>query len=98
MEGPVRAGYMEELRFLKRQQWAVIIAAITLTAGAFHMAQSVMPPPVGWEKTVATNILSFVAVGGVWLLYDLQRSLEATRKVLDPNDKNPFSRGMPIVF
>jgi len=40
MEAPVRAGYMEELRVGKRQQWAVAAAAIALIAGASHLAKS----------------------------------------------------------
>ena len=30
MEAPIKAGYMEELRFAKRQQWYVAAAAIGL--------------------------------------------------------------------
>jgi hypothetical protein len=35
---------LEEIRFAKKQQWAVAIAAITLIAGAFHMAHTVKQP------------------------------------------------------
>ena len=31
MEAPIKAGYMEELRFAKRQQWYVAAAAVELT-------------------------------------------------------------------
>jgi hypothetical protein len=37
MEAPIKAGYMEELRFAKRQQWYVAAAAVGLIAGAFHL-------------------------------------------------------------
>jgi hypothetical protein len=97
MEAPIKAGYMEELRFAKRQQWYVAAAAIGLIAGAFHLAQS-MAPLACWEKAVASNIVLLVAAGGIWLMFDLQHHLANTRKVLDPQDDRPWWRGAPIAF
>ena len=97
MEAPIKAGYMEELRFGKRQQWAVAAATIALIAGAFHLAQS-MAPLACWEKAVASNIVLVVAAGGIWLMFDLQTHLASTRTTIDPDDKRPWWRGMPIVF
>lgn len=97
MEAPVRAGYLEELRFAKRQQWYVAAAAVGLMAGAFHLAEG-MKPLACWEKTVTTNIVLLVAVGGIWLMFDLQQHLANTRKVLDPKDDRPLWRGAPIAI
>ena len=95
MAPPVVAGYMEELRFAKRQQWAVAAATIALIAGTFHLAQG-MTSLACWEKAVASNIVLLVAAGGIWLMFDLQWHLANTRKVLDPEDTRPWWRGMPI--
>jgi hypothetical protein len=96
MDPPVRAAHMEEIRFWKRQQWAVGGYAIALIAGAFHMMQSV-PQPLGpYEKGVASVLVLVIARGGGRLIWELQESLEKTRKVLDQEDPDP-ERGMHIV-
>jgi hypothetical protein len=66
MEPPIVAGHMEELRFWKRQQWAVTAYAIALIAGAFHMSQS-LKPLARWEKAVAM-IIAFLRRGWEWMV------------------------------
>jgi len=96
MDPSIKAAHMEELRFWKRQQWAVTTAAIALIAGAFHVAQTVMPPPVLWEKWVASILVGAIAVGGGWLIGGLQESLGQTRLALDSTDPDP-KRGRRVV-
>jgi hypothetical protein len=55
MEAPIKAGYMEELRFGKRQQWAVAAASIALIAGAFHVADGAKPL-ASWEKRAVSML------------------------------------------
>jgi hypothetical protein len=97
MEAPIKAGHMEELRFGKRQQWAVAAYTIGLIAGAFHLADGAKPLAC-WEKAVVSNIVLLVAAGGIWLMFDLQKHLASTRTTIDPDDKRPWWRGMPIAF
>jgi hypothetical protein len=96
MAPPVRAAHMEEVRFWKRQQWAVAGYAIALIAGAFHMTQSVREPLGTYEKVVASVLVLVIARGGGRLIRELQESLKKTRLVLDPKDTDP-ERGMHIV-
>jgi protein-S-isoprenylcysteine O-methyltransferase Ste14 len=87
MDTPVIAGYMEELRFAKRQQWAVAGYAIALIAGAFQLMK---PPLTTCEKSWVTLAIVGVAAGGIWLvLWDLQRHLASIRTTLDANDGKP---------
>jgi hypothetical protein len=96
MDPPVIAGYMEELRFAKRQQWAVAGYAIALIAGAFQLMK---PPLTTCEKSWVTLAIVGVAAGGIWLvLCDLQSHLASTRTTLDANDPSPLRRGRPIAI
>jgi len=55
----IKAALWEELRFAKRQQWAVTAAVLGLMAGAYTTVQ-----PLGlWEKRVAVSFICIVAVG-----------------------------------
>jgi len=93
----IKTAYLEEIRFAKLQQWAVTVAAITLIAGAFHMAHTVKQPLAIWEKVVATIAVTGVAGGGIWLLFKLQRHLRDTRKVIDHFDRTAWRRGLEVV-
>jgi|SRR6516165_866595 hypothetical protein len=92
----IEAARLEELRFAKRQQWAVAIATITFIAGAFHMAHSVKPLLEPWEKLTATILVSIVAIGASVLISKLQCHLYRTRKNIDPNDKS--LRGLDVAI
>jgi hypothetical protein len=96
MEAPIKAGYMEELRFGKRQQWAVATAAIALMAGAFHLADGMKPLLNGYEKSAVTLLVIALMVGGIWLIFDLQRHLAKTRRIIDRDDVSPYWRGIAI--
>jgi hypothetical protein len=94
----IKAAFWEELRFTKRQQWAVTIAAVGLIAGAFHMAHTVKHPLAPWEKYVATAFVLGVAGGGCWLLYKLQGHLRRTRRLIDWRDKTAWLRSADIAI
>jgi hypothetical protein len=96
MPPPIRAAHMEELRFWKKQQWAVAGAAIALIAGAIPLSQN-MKPLACWEKAVASLLVLSVAGGGGWLIWRLQKSLRDTRLVLYPTDPDP-KRGKDVVI
>jgi len=83
---------MEELRFAKRQQWAVTV--VTLIAGAYSMVQPLGP----WEKRVAIRLIWIVVAGGWYLLCSLQCHLRNTRLAIDPDDRYPLLRGADVVI
>ena len=90
MDSTTKAAYLEELRFAKRQQWAVTLAIIAFIAGAFHMAHSAKPLLGSGEKHAVAGFILFVVVGGSWLLYKLQGHLRNTRLLIDPDDTSPW--------
>src|SRR5215813_8634461 len=94
MRDTIKAAYMEELRFAKRQQWAVTIAVVTLIAGAYSMVQPLGP----WEKRVAIRLIWIVVAGGWYLLCSLQCHLRNTRLAIDPDDRYPLLRGADVVI
>jgi hypothetical protein len=99
IDSTIKAAYLEELRFAKRQQWAVAIAAITLIAGAFHIAHNIKEPLlICWETLGITLLVCGVAGGGCWLLWKLQHHLRRIRLHIDPLDKTPFLRGSEVAF
>jgi hypothetical protein len=93
----IEAARLEELRFAKRQQWAVAIATITFVAGAFHMAHNVEPAPNLCEKLVTTILVSIASIAGSAMIVKLQYHLRTTRLAIDPNDSTPW-RGLDVVI
>jgi len=93
----IKAALWEELRFVKRQQWAVTTAVIALIAGAYSIAG--VKQPLGlWEKWVAMGFILGLVAGGWWLLYSLQCHLRRTRLAIDRYDPNPLSRSADVVI
>ncbi len=90
MDSTTKAAHLEELRFAKRQQWAVTLAIIAFIAGAFHMAHTVKPPLGSGERHAVAVSVVFVVVGGWWLLCKLQSHLRNTRLHIDPDDTSPW--------
>jgi UDP-N-acetylmuramyl pentapeptide phosphotransferase/UDP-N-acetylglucosamine-1-phosphate transferase len=91
-----RAAFHEEVRFYKRQQWAVTTAGVALlgaflaTVRGLHME--------AWEKYVAVAlVVGGICVGG-YFIDDLQKVLDKVRRRLDRFDPNPADRGLPIVY
>ena len=90
-----RAARHEEVRFLKKQQWAVATAGVVL-AGAFLSTIS------NYHLTSLERFCAvLLTVGGVWagwfFLDDLQGGLARVRRALDPADYSAPTRGSEIV-
>jgi hypothetical protein len=90
-----RAARHEEVRFLKRQQWAVATAAVVLLSGLLTAIRN-------YHLTALDKFIVMVVVGlGVWygwfFLDDLQCGLARVRRALDPADREAATRGANIV-
>jgi uncharacterized membrane protein len=90
----IKAAYLEELRFAKRQQWTITAAVVALIAGAYNIARE----EDDWEKAVITILIVAAVIGGTYWLRDLQGHLRRTRLVVDPCDKEAKHRGLEIVY
>jgi len=90
-----RAARHEEVRFLKRQQWAVTTAGVVLL-GAF-LAIIRNHDMSAWDKHLAV-LLIVVGVGaGCFFLDDLQNGLANVRRALGPADREVATRGGEIL-
>jgi hypothetical protein len=89
---------LDELRFAKRQQWAITAAAIALIAGIYHIADNADPPMRHWEQHLAAFLVLGVAGGGIGMLFKLQGHLCRTRLAMDKKDPNPWRRGLDVVI
>jgi hypothetical protein len=91
-----RVAWHEQVRFLKRQQWAVTTAGVVLF-GAF-LAIMGKQDMSEWEKYLAV-LLIVVGVGaGCFFLDDLQNGLAVVRRALDPCDREAATRGDEILI
>jgi hypothetical protein len=90
-----RAAWHEEVRFLKKQQWAVATAGAVLSGAFLATVNNYHMTPL--DRFLAVVLL----VGGVWAgwfyLDDLQCGLARVRRALDPDDDEAGTRGSPIV-
>ena len=90
-----RAAWHEEVRFLKKQQWAVATAGVVLLSGLLAAIRD-------YHLTALDKFIVMVVVGlGVWcgwfFLDDLQCGLARVRRALDPADREAATRGGNIV-
>src|SRR5262252_3982474 len=90
-----RAAWREEVRFLKKQQWAVATAGVVLLSGLLAAIRD-------YHLTALDKFIVMVVVGlGVWcgwfFLEDLQRGLAVVRRALYPSDYAASTRGQEIV-
>ena len=79
-----RAAWHEEVRFLKRQQWAVATAGVVLLSGLLAAIRD-------HHLTTLDKLFVVVVIGlGVWcgwfFLDDLQSGLGRVRRDLNPSD------------
>jgi hypothetical protein len=89
----IKAAYLEELRFAKRQQWTITAAVVALIVGAYSVEKSLDH----WEQAVAAILIGVVGAGGIYWLIDLQGHLYRTRLRIDRWDPDPWWRGSEIV-
>jgi hypothetical protein len=87
----------EELRFAKKQQWAVATASVTLLAAIFALQHSLTDGLKCVERIAFSIAIVLIAIFGTWFLIKLQQHLRDTRLQLDPNDRNPATRGADIL-
>jgi len=92
-----RAARFEELKFAKRQQWAVVTSALTLLGAIFAIAHNADPPLADWEKRIGSLFVIGVAAFGIVFLGSLQKHLRDTRRALDPNGADAWLRGGLVV-
>jgi hypothetical protein len=90
-----RGARIEELRFAKKQQWAIATSAVTLLAAIFGIAHALSPKPV--EKIGATVLVALIMGFACWFLWQLQSHLETTRKLLNTTDEKAWYRGVDIL-
>jgi hypothetical protein len=93
---PIKAAYLEELRFAKRQQWTITAAVVALIAGAYSVAHQSLA--LCAENVVAAGLIWIVVAGGIYWLFDLQGHLRRTRLIIDPYDDTAQRRGSEIVY
>jgi hypothetical protein len=89
-----RAAWHEEVRFYKKQQWAVTTAGAALLGG-FLVAVRDLRMMAG-EKWVYTALILIGICAGGYFIDDLQRALVDVRRRLDRFDPDPTTRGIPI--
>lgn len=93
-----RPQLLEELRFAKKQQWAVATAVVTLLAAAFALQHSGAPDGLSTkEKVIFAVVITFTATFGCVLLSMLQGHIRNTRRRVDADDKDAAFRGVSIV-
>jgi hypothetical protein len=95
IEQPSRGELSEEVRFAKKQQWAVATAAVTLLGALYALADRAHPGDK--EKIALSVVITLIAILSCSFLVDLQRHLKTKRLELDPADKDPFLRGGAII-
>ena len=93
-EATIKAAYLEELRFAKRQQWTITAAVVGLAGGVYTIAKSLAP----WERAIATILVVVAVIAGIYWLFDLQRHLRNTRLRVDPYDRGARRRSLEIVY
>jgi hypothetical protein len=93
-----RVARHEEIRFLKRQQWAVTIAVTTLLGVILSGTRAEKALDSVYTRHAALMFTLLIAAGGIKLLAMLQDSLKTTRLAIDPNDPDPWRRGAEIMW
>jgi hypothetical protein len=92
-----RAAKHEEVRFLKKQQWAVAAAGVILLGGFLATMRSEQMHVTPWEKILAVTLVAAGVWAGWFFLDDLQKGLANVRLDMNPNDHDAWTRGLRIV-
>jgi hypothetical protein len=90
-----RAAWHEELRFYKKQQWAVPTAGVVLLGGFLTIVGNVRITAL--DKFFAVILIFLTAWAGWFLLDDLQESMAKVRRTLDSADRHAETRDRVIL-
>jgi hypothetical protein len=90
-----RAAYHEEVRFLKKQRWAVATAGVLLFGALLAAIRDVHTTAL--DRLLAVVLIGMGVYGGWFFLDDLQDGLAKVRYSLNPNDHDAATRGIGIV-
>jgi uncharacterized membrane protein len=77
-----RAAFHEEVRFYKRQQWAVATAGVALLGALLATVHGVHLTEL--ERYLAVVLIVVGVCAGVYFLDSLQKALATVRRRLDP--------------
>jgi hypothetical protein len=91
-----RAARHEEVRFLKRQQWAVAAAGVVLISALLTFLKDVHVTRL--DKFLILVLITAGVAFGCYFLNDLQCGLARVREALDPRDWEASTRGRPIML
>src|SRR5262249_31740704 len=90
-----RAARHEEIRFLKRQQWAVAAAAVALLGALLAAIRDMHMTAL--DKAFILVVIAVGIAAGWYFLEDLQEGLANVRRAQDPKDCGASTRGRPIL-
>jgi hypothetical protein len=90
-----RAALHEEVRFLKKQQWAVASAGVILFGGFLATIRGEHMSTL--EKFLAVVLIAVGVWAGWFFLDHLQNGLAGVRRKLDPTDCAAETRGSEIL-
>jgi uncharacterized membrane protein len=89
-----RAARHEEVRFLKKQQWAVATAGVLLLGALLATIRNMHMTVL--DKFLAVVLIAIGVYAGWLFLDDLQYGLADVRRWLDPADRDAATRGREI--
>src|SRR5258708_16515543 len=87
----LKTSLLEELRFAKRQQMAVVTSAMALL-GAILAIGNLLKPLSRWEKWVGMGGAMVVALVGSGFIWSLENHLKRTRLRIGPDDPRYLNR------
>jgi len=90
-----RAAFHEEVRFYKKQQWAVATAGVVLLGAFLATVRDVHLTAL--DKFLAVILIVAGVCAGGYFLDSLQEGLANVRRRLDPSDRDATTRGRDIV-
>ena len=91
-----RAARHEEVRFLKKQQWAVAGAGVLLLGALLATIRNMHMTVL--DKFLAVVLVAIGVYAGWLFLDDLQYGLADVRRWLDPVDRDAATRGREILY
>ena len=90
-----RAAFHEEVRFYKKQQWAVATAGVVLLGAFLATVSDVHMKAL--DKFLAVVLIALGVCAGGYFLDSLQTGLADVRSRLDPSDHDAAIRGRDIM-